>query len=117
MQPTSVPATKAKYRTTSTTASARRIPPGRASAASVTSVATTSQASCSFPTVVTAVSVTNSDGTITPNPRLIVLLLNVSPTSAAPRPATPRRTAVSAFGMLVSGPRISTPSTAPEMCQ
>ena len=100
-----------------TRASGRRIPPGRASAARVTSVAPISHASCSFPSVVTAVNVTNSDGTITPNPRLIVLLLNVSPTSAAPRPATPRRTAVIAFGMLVSGPRITTPRTASEMCQ
>ena len=47
--PTSVPTTKAKYRTTSNRASGRRIPPGRASAARVTSVAPISHASCSFP--------------------------------------------------------------------
>ena len=76
-----------------------------------------SQASSALPVALTDPSVTNSDGAITPKARLIVLLLNVSPTSAALRPARPRRTPVSAFGMLVSGASTSTPSTAREMCR
>ena len=74
-------------------------------------------ASCCLPTLDTAAKVTNSDGRITPAPRFSELLLNVSPTSAAPRPARPSRIAVSAFGRLVSGARISTPSTVLGMCQ
>ena len=51
----------------------------------------------------------NNAGAITPTTRLIVLLLNVSQTRADPRRARPRRTAVSAFGMLISGAKITTP--------
>src|SRR5437764_1498907 len=92
-------------------------PPRRASRTTTTHVIATSQARFASVRPECPASPTTRAGTRMPPTRLIVLLPNASLTSADPRPVSPRRTAVYAFGRLVSTARTTMPTTTFETCQ